>query len=654
MLNIEVLKTKIIKRALKIRAFEDILIKLFNEGKINGTIHTCTGQEINGATIGTLINENDHIVSNHRGHGHYVGRFDEYESLLAEIMGKETGCSGGYGGSQHICGKNFLSNGIQGGMTPIALGIAVSNRQCKNDFISVAFIGDGTLGQGVLYETMNFAGVLKSSLLIIVENNGYAQSTPQKLTFQGDLKNRVLGFGFDYYNYNTNLINLEEFIETSNQAIENTRKGKPTLFEINTYRLNAHSKGDDNRFLKELLEAKNNDYLTNLIINEKYYLELYNGYLDEIYTASERLSSKKTLTNILKIVERNNYEIEYPLVEKSNTRYNQRINKALYDLMIEFGNIYLIGEDIIDKSEYTEFDYGGAFKVTSGLSNEFGSRVINTPISEQCIIGVSTGMGIRGFTIIPEIMFGDFTTLIVDQVLQHLTKFEIIYNGLVRPSVIIRTPMGGKRGYGPTHSQSIEKLFLGIPNLRVIVLNKYINPYEIYKKLVLDEIPSMVIENKILYTERTEFDLKGYYNYRTVLNGNFPVVSILPFNSSQTSIMTILTYGQTISEIEKVSEYFYFEEEIVFDIFCFTRIDMIDCYDILNSAERTKKVLIIEEGNGFASWGSEMVSYISEKLRGNLEFYRISNNDVIPSSLSAELEIIPNKDLIIKKIKNVI
>lgn len=650
--NLDNIKNLIIAKALKIRAFENTLLSLFSEGKLNGTVHTCIGEELIGATIGSLVNEEDYIVSNHRGHGHYIGRFDNYEPLLAEILGKETGCSGGFGGSQHICGKNFLTNGIQGGMTPIALGIALSNIIKVNKNISVAFIGDGTLGQGVLYETMNFATVLEVPLLLILENNGYAQSTPQKMFFNGSIEARVLGFGFDYYNTDSN--NVDDLIATAGLAIENARKRRPTFLEIKTYRLNAHSKGDDNRYLDEIEKAKKIDYLTVLIEQNKLYFDIYHAYLSEIYATSEIVVGNKTLLSIPIRNERNTNGIIFKLPSDCELRYNQQINSALHDLMNEYSNIFLVGEDIIDKSKFTEFNYGGAFKVTSGLSTSFESRVINTPISEQCIIGLATGMGVRGFIIIAEIMFGDFTTLIIDQVLQHLTKFETIYNSYVKPSVIIRTPMGGKRGYGPTHSQSLEKLFLGIPNLRVIALNKYLNPYEIYKKLILDNVPSFVVENKILYTERTDYILKDIYDYDIIVSGNFPIIWINPKKNSINSFMTILVYGQTLTEIEKVAEYFYFEEEIIFDIFCFVRLDAISCDQVLKSVGNTGRVMIIEEGNGFASWGSEILAYISTHLKNSFKTYRLSNNNIIPSSLSAELEIIPNKEMIIKKIKEII
>ena len=114
--------------------------------------------------------------------------------------------------------------------------------------------------------------------------------------------------------------------------------------------------------------------------------------------------------------------------------------------------MYLIGEDMLDP-------YGGAFKVTKGVSSKFPERVITTPISESAIIGLGTGMAMRGMLPVVEIMFGDFLTLCTDQIVNSATKFPLMYKDRVAVPLVIRTPMGGGRGYGPTHSQSLEKMF---------------------------------------------------------------------------------------------------------------------------------------------------------------------------------------------------
>ena len=139
-----------IKKAIFIRRFETRLLRLFSEGRINGTVHTCVGEELNPVFLCKYIQDGDYFLSNHRGHGHFIARTGMIYELMAEMMGRTTGISHGYGGSQHLLTDGFLSNGIQGGMTPVAAGIGLSYKLDNKNNIAVSFLGDGTMGQGSL------------------------------------------------------------------------------------------------------------------------------------------------------------------------------------------------------------------------------------------------------------------------------------------------------------------------------------------------------------------------------------------------------------------------------------------------------------------------------------------------------------------------
>src|SRR5580658_4374752 len=155
-------------RAFLIRAFEQRLLQLFSEGRLFGTVHTCIGQEFTGIAVAEHLQPGDLIFSNHRCHGHYLARTGDVAGLLAEIMGRETGTCGGRGGSQHICGGGVFSNGVQGGIAPVAAGMALARQLTTGhpvDRIVVVFLGDGSLGEGVVYETLNL--VAKWSLPVL-------------------------------------------------------------------------------------------------------------------------------------------------------------------------------------------------------------------------------------------------------------------------------------------------------------------------------------------------------------------------------------------------------------------------------------------------------------------------------------------------------
>ncbi len=171
----------------------------------------------------------------------------------------------------------------------------------------------------------------------------------------------------------------------------------------------------------------------------------------------------------------------------------QSINQALHGLMEDDPRVVVIGEDILDP-------YGGAFKVTKGLSSRFPGRVLATPISEAAIVGVATGMALRGQRPIVEIMFGDFLFLAGDQLVNHAAKFQWMYNDQVRVPLVVRAPMGARRGYGPTHSQSIEKHFMGVPGLWVVAPSILGDPGALLKQATADcDEPVVFIESKTCY-----------------------------------------------------------------------------------------------------------------------------------------------------------
>ena len=172
--------------------------------------------------------------------------------------------------------------------------------------------------------------------------------------------------------------------------------------------------------------------------------------------------------------------------------YLENLNGGLRELLETTNDVVIFGEDLMDP-------YGGAFKVTRGLQHDFPQRVLTTPISEAALTGLASGMALRGLRPVLEIMFGDFTALCMDQIINHASKFRIMYNDQVRVPITIRTPMGGGRGYGPTHSQSIEKLFLGIPDLRIVSPSIFYESGRLLKQAVADDMPVLFVEHKLLY-----------------------------------------------------------------------------------------------------------------------------------------------------------
>ena len=248
------------REMLRIRRFEERVLELFPRGLFYGTTHTYIGQEANAVGVLHGLEEGDIVVSNHRCHGHFLAYGGSMHGLAAELMGRTTGICGGRGGSQHIQWRNFYANGILGGTIPLATGMAFTQRERAPGAIVFAFLGDGTLGEGVVYECLNMASLWTLPILFILENNRYAQSTPIALNLAGDIDARFEAFGIETIHIDST--DVAEIRGAGGDMMPAVREGQgPRALIIDTYRFAPHSKGDDTRDPAEIERFKAHDPL---------------------------------------------------------------------------------------------------------------------------------------------------------------------------------------------------------------------------------------------------------------------------------------------------------------------------------------------------------------------------------------------------------
>lgn len=245
-------------RLLLIRHFELALLDLFAQGRLNGTTHTCLGQEYIPVALYALLDDGDHIFSNHRGHGHYLARFGDPHGLLAEIMGREGAVCNGVGGSQHIYRDRYLSTGVQGQSLPVAAGVALHLKRAGAGHIAVVHMGDGTWGEGAVYEALNMARLWRLPLLVVVENNGIAQSTPTAAEMAGTVADRAAAFGAGYHRVES--LDVAGIRAGLAGVVEDVRGGSPQVVEFLTHRVGPHSKGDDSRPADVVERVRQNDW----------------------------------------------------------------------------------------------------------------------------------------------------------------------------------------------------------------------------------------------------------------------------------------------------------------------------------------------------------------------------------------------------------
>ena len=229
-----------------IRTFENLLLDKFASGIFPGTTHTSLGHEANAVGVLSHVQENDVVVSNHRCHGHFLAYGGDPTALFAELMGKPGGICGGVGGSQHLQWRNFYSNGIQGGTLAMAAGMAFAEKRADRNAIVFDFMGDGTLGEGIVYECLNMISLWSLPILIVVENNHIAQTTPIEKAVAGSIPARFEAFGVPTTHLDT--YDVTEILPVAGELTRLIRReSRPQALVLETSRLGTHSKGDDTR-----------------------------------------------------------------------------------------------------------------------------------------------------------------------------------------------------------------------------------------------------------------------------------------------------------------------------------------------------------------------------------------------------------------------
>ncbi len=319
-------------------------------------------------------------------------------------------------------------------------------------------------------------------------------------------------------------------------------------------------------------------------------------------------------------------------------RVLESLNAGLRGALADCQQAWLIGEDLLDP-------YGGAFKVAQGLSTEFPERVITTPVSEAGIVGLGVGMALRGMRPVIEIMFGDFLTLAADQLVNHAAKLHWMSGGKVKVPLVVRTPMGGRRGYGPTHSQTLEKHFLGVPGLRVVAACEFDEPGAMLRSALLDDDdPVLFVEHKLLYallvqdldsTPGVEMERIGsvYPTYRRRIAG------------APAPILTLAAYGYMAHLALEAQDRLAYEHEIFSDLLVFTQLSPLPQAPLLESLAQTGALLTVEEGSHTAGWGAEVLAQALESRIPLKRGRRVAARNLpVPAAQSLEAVVLPQVD----------
>jgi 2-oxoisovalerate dehydrogenase E1 component len=533
--------------------------------------------------------------------------------------------------------RHFHSNGVQAGMTGIGVGLARARAASGSQGIVAIMVGDGTLGEGLLYEAMNLAAVWSVPVLFVVECNGIAQTTDTATTVAGDVVARGRAFGLDCWRVGDDEARLWQVAETAVASVRERRR--PGFLVIDTGRLGPHSKGDDMRPEAEMAALRARDPVARLGASlDPARRAAIEGAADEFFAALIAAANASPEARFTSVPQSLFDGVILPNDSAGHTSppgstVRAALNTALDRLLAEDARTILLGEDLHDP-------YGGAFKVTAGLSTRYPDRVISMPISEAVLAGSAIGLALAGRRPIAEVMFADFLTLCADQLYNHAVKFPGIFPDMPVP-LVMRTPPGGRRGYGPTHSQSPENLISAIPGITVV----YGSHRHDFGRLLWNAVrhwpfPTVFLEHKLLYGMVQ--DSAGYRElpaHPADVGGNlFPTL----VRQGAAVDAAIVAYGGMVSVVEESAKRLREDEELEIDIVVPAQLAPLPRNALIAALRRYPVVVIAEESNAAGGVGAEIVAALAEAgFRGRIR--RVAAPPVpIPAARSLEAAVLPD------------
>ena len=581
---------------------------------------------------------------------------------MAELMGKEEGYCHGRGGGMHIAdfhAGHLGANAIVGGSYAIAAGAAMGADMLELDRVVLCFVGDGATNNGIAHEAYNWACQEQFErgipVIFMVENNQYGMTGQQvgEVTGIDDLAQR--GAGYDDVNMHAEVLNGMDACavrDAVTRATELCRGGEgPVLLESKTYRYMGHSLSDDCTAYRSKTEEAAWEEIDPIDHLKRALVEYDVLSDDEVVDHCRRMSERIETAAIWAVdaTDPDPSEIyrglftdstsedvgdewatpeDALLDEPSYTRrdrqgrilYRHAVAEALMQEMLRDRRVILYGEDLAD--------YGGAFGATRGLMEVFGrKRVFNAPISEAAIVGTAAGASMVGMRPVAEIMYIDFILMTMDQTGNQLAKNRYMFGGKATLPAVIRTTIGGGKGYAGQHSQSLEAIVTQIPGLKVVAPA---TPYDckgLLKASIRDDNPVIFIEHQHCYTDRGEVPEDDY----TVPLGEANV-------AREGSDVTVIAYSYMLLRTLEAAEALE-EEGISVEVVDPRTLIPLDEETIAESVNKTGRALVVQQAPYTGCFGEHIAHRITERCWDALEapVGIVAAHDV-PPPMAAPLE----------------
>ena len=587
----------------RIRLFEERVGQLKRADEVHGLIHLSVGQEGVAAAVCGQLRDDDPVYSGHRAHGHAIAKGAPLERVMAELMGRSDGLCRGMGGSMHLVDveHGFLgATGVVGGNIPMALGSALAARLRGSDQVAVVFFGDGAVQAGHFNESVNLATLWELPAIFVCENNGFAEFTPRSAHTNVERVSDVVA-PYELERETVDGNDVGAVFEAFGRFLAAARADKgPFLLECLTHRLRGHYEGDPSKYREAISKADWQEKDPVLRLQRRGVDE---GWFDEEAAADDRARGGRGSGGGGGVRPRQPVPAARAGrgadVRVSQTTYVKAITAAMARAMRADERVFVLGEDVAE---------GGPYTTTAGLAEEFGAaRVINTPISEGAISGVAVGAAQSGMRPILEIMFIDFITLALDQIVNQAAKAHLMSGGQLTVPLVLRTQGGaGYRG-GAQHSQSLESWLTHVPGLKVVMPSRAVDAAGLLASAIADPNPVVFVENKTLYFKRED-----------VPDEPPPV----PIGEAVTlrpgSDVTIVALSRLVDESLAAAERLA-AEGIEAEVIDPRTLVPLDLDAIVESVRRTNRLVVAHEAVEHGGFGAEIVAEVQAAAFDHLD-----------------------------------
>jgi len=634
------------------RTVDNRILELFRQGLIKGTVTGGQGNEALIVPLALLADKGTDVVSfTHRdlaGHliwsGHLCDHLNQYfANAGSPTLAREGNIHHGDPSNHSLPMISHL-----GAMLGPVLGMTDSQRRQGRNAIGFAFFGDGGSSTGDVHEAMNLATLLSLPVIFVIENNGYAYSTPITEQFAAgtELWKRAAGYGMEARVIDAT--DAEGTIRTLSEVIGLVRStSRPMVVEARTLRLRGHAAydtcdylapGEADGFAARDPLPKIRQRLAGLIGQpsvEAAEAEI-NAFIEDCI--KECLATPRPDALTLKP------DSAYaptarpmpwkPVGPEQMLNQAQAINHALKKILVERPESILLGQDI--------GTYGGAFKVTEGLLTQFGrGRVLNTPLAESACTGYAIGLAVNGHRPIEEFQFADFVTEAITQI--TLNAATMFFRSGAHCPLVLRLPTGGGLTFGSFHSQELDSFLLAMPGLKALYPSTPQDAFNAMLAAYEDPNPVLFFEHKGLY-RRGRQTVKWDPAYRDVWK---------PHRARSGDFATFISYGEMMHLAAEACEYLTAEYELGFDLFDLRCLAPLHLNEIAASVARTGRLIVLHEGRLSHGFGAELVARLTGELFSRLKAapLRIAAMD-LPVPFAPELEAAyrPSRDKIIDRI----